>query len=145
MSITHWLITKKDGSTVRIKAEYSGYVKQQLLLGSGTLHRKNSPPINIEDIASFEPMDAEEITETASQIFGMPVYTTVDGEQMIKCKAVKKGVPFGKWEKHYSHIPHYHLIGTEGTYALIGFWLPIHLIDESEVSLCNEAEIAKLR
>lgn len=102
-----------------------------------------SVPAN--QIRSFEmtdkPMATQHVLEDVAQAFKEPMYTE-DGA--IITRWVKQTVTHAKWDKHYSAIHSYRLLGESGAMAIIAFRKATHEIDQSVTPYCTDEEVNRL-
>lgn len=109
-------------------------------------------PINLKtqviptnQIKSFHitnrPFGQALLLDEVSQAFNEPQVNT-DGS--IVCKWVKRPVTNKMWDTHYSRIPAYRSLGSDGVMVTIAFKQPVHQIDVAIVQVCTDDEIKAL-
>jgi hypothetical protein len=147
----YWEIVEYDGTVTYIPPSMVDVVKKR---------RDNGQPINT-NIRSITPnqikkfqitnrpysqaaLPTGDIEEEVSQAFKQPAYTTVDGEQMIRGRWVKKTVTMDKWNRYFSQLPAYKFLEESSGMAVIAFKLALHDIDVYTTPYCTPDEVTRL-
>lgn len=145
----YWELILKDGDVIEIPPAGAPVVQKRM---------GNKDPINLRtrtipfsEIKAFQQTSkpfGQPLLEAAAQAFDEPMEFEVDGllgkETVLEGKWVKKRVTNSEYTNHYSKIPAYRSLGSEGGMAVVAFMLPIHQIDLSEQSYCTDDEVKKL-
>ena len=142
----YWLIEKWDGEKIKIKPENAGHVQNTLASGTGFIRTKNRT-INVKDVKSFDeseiPYSDQKLLEQAAQAFKKPITRTVDGEEFVLARWVKKIVPQKSWEKVYRTNPSYRLLEESDSGYTLAFVIPVHLIDTTRMTELTKEELQR--
>lgn len=147
--MNYWLIKLWGGDEIRVTPTDTNLrtIRKKLVDGEGFIVTKTLD-INVRDVQHFYesdipvPQETNLITlgtldEDAARAFGEPL---VNENENVYVRAVKKRVTRVKWERYYSANPSYKLIRDEEGHVIIGFLVPVHLINGGTVQYCDEAE-----
>lgn len=138
----YWLIEKWNGEKIRVKPTSAPYVQKIIAKGEGFI-TTSSMTINVKDIKSFDrsdiPFDDQKLLEGASRAFNEPVILP---NGSVEAKWVKKTISRRHWDKYYSGMPSYHLIGEDEGSVTVAFQLPTHLIKPKVVTQLSNYEVA---
>lgn len=106
------------------------------------LSQGSIPPSQIRSFEmSDKPFSSQPmLTAGAAQAFHEPIITA-DG---VEARWVKKSVTKNSWEKRYSQINGYKLLGDDGNMAVVAFKLATHDVNPGVTPYCTEAEIKML-
>ena len=147
---TYWDLTMKDGTVIPVKPQHVLEIKRQMRESKHLITSDWTK--NVSDIKSFEktsrlvrPLNAlqggaEDLEEGAAKAFHTPVYDN----EAVRAKWVKRQVSRREWIATYSKIPAYRELDGGGSFVIMAYRLPVHLIDDTKVSYLTNMEIDKL-
>jgi len=144
--LTWWLLTFKNGETLKIKPEFAPEIKRQMRESVHLITKDWTKKVT--DIASFEKT-SEPITETpkissglvedVARVFNTPIIE----DEAVTYAWVKRDVTKREWLSHFSKIPSYKLLQDQGSHVTMGYKLAVHLINDRVTSM-SEQEIASI-
>lgn len=143
MSEYYWELIQFDDTRIEIPPSGVEVVKRRMANGEPINTRTSVIPVNqIKHFRQTDKLFSEQpLIDAVARAFNDPQLTEDDS---IKARWVKKQVTGQSYAKHYSNIPAYRRLGTEGPMVTIAFKLPVHLIDVNTTTYCDESEIAQL-
>lgn len=143
MPDTYWHLILFDGEKVPVKPDNVAYVQKKLASKEPiTTPTRTIMASNVRDFLPTDiPVQKRLAIEGAAHAFNEPEYNP-DGS--VVSKAVKKAVPRRKYETYYAHNPAYKMLAENETGVVIGFMLPVHLVDYEVVSDCFPDEADKV-
>lgn len=138
----YWELITKDDSHYDIPPQAVEVVKRRM---------DNHDPINLStasipysEIKNFRITSrqyGQPLLEAAARAFNEPMLNE-DGSMVVRW--VKKTVPQREYAKHYSHVPSYRSLDSDGNMVTIAFRLAIHEIDVNKVTYCTDDELITL-
>lgn len=150
----YWQITERDGTVTRIPPDSVEVVQRRW--GEGKPIHTNTRSIAANQITSFRISNQrytgqpeQKLLEDASQVFNEPIYSQVEGlhgrkYEAVQARWVKTVVTMERWQRYYSSIPSYHLLGEVNGMAEVAFLVATHDIDVNKTPYCSNAEVQRL-
>lgn len=142
----YWEIVHFDGRLIEVVPSAVNIIRKRWDAGEPIhLPTESIAAHQIKDLRQTSKPYGVPLLEAAAQAFKTPQYT--DGDETnggIVARWVKKGVTSHEWAKHYSAIPSYKKLSSEGGIVMVAFLQAIHDIDTALVSYCTDEEEAKL-
>lgn len=135
----YWQLKLRDGTVYDIPPKAVEVVNKRMANRDAINLRTATIPY--AQIESFEQTGKKhtdnKLLEEASRAFNEPI---LEGED-IRVKWVKSSVSRAKWDKHYSNIPGYRLLSSEGGMLEMAFKLPVHQINPLVTPVCTVDEV----
>ena len=139
----YWEIVERDGTVTKIPPKSVAVVQKRL--GDGDpIHTRNRS-IPARQVVSFR-ITAERygdvpLIEAAAQAFKEPL-EGADGS--VQARWVKQTVPMERWQRFYSAIPSYKLLGEINGMVEIAFVKATHEIDVNKTPYLTAYEVSKV-
>lgn len=142
MSEFFWEIITKDGEVIDISPAGAPII-QKRLTNKDPINLKNQT-IPFSEIKAFRETTKPygiPLLEGVAQAFRAPEFNE-NGE--IAARWVKQRIPYREWAKHYSLVPGYKQLESDGSSVMIAFRKAMHEVNTAVTPYCTDQEIDML-